>query len=891
MRTLHSLFFSLALFASVLPLNAQATAESGSHAGVPLTDWAIQSSSQVKETGEALSTTSFHPNNWHPATVPTTVVAALVRDKVYPDPFFGMNLRSIPGTTYPIGKNFSNLSMPRDSPFAAPWWFRTEFRLPAAYKGKTIWLHFDGINYRANLWLNGRKVADAKDVAGTFRSFEFNVSSLVRGDMTNVLAVEVFAPEKNDLAITWVDWNPAPPDKNMGLWKDVYLFASGDASLRHTFVKSKLDSNHQTAALTISAGLQNSSDHSISGILSAEVEGIHVSQPVELGPSETRAIVFDPEKYPSLKLMNPRLWWPYELGAPNLYAAKLTFSIDGQVSASANVQFGIREIESQPTDQGHLLFKINGRRILIRGGGWAPDMLLRASPDRLEAEFRYVRDMNLNTIRLEGKLETDEFFDLADRSGILIMAGWCCCDHWEQWSKWSQQDHVIARESLRDQILRLRVHPSLLVWLNGSDAAPPPDVERAYLGILGELGWPNPVLSTAEHLSTKVTGPSRVKEGIYQYVPPSFWLLAANAAIQQEARTFENTRAGAFGFTTETSPGPAIPPVESLRQMLPPDHLWPVDEYWNFHAGGAEFRTLDPFTRALNRRYAAARNLEEYVAKAQLMAYEGQRAMFEAYGRNKYNSTGVIQWMLNNAWPSVIWHLYDYYLRPGAGYFGTKKACEPLHVQYSYDDHSVAVINGSSLPLHNYQVSATVWNVAMKQEFTRTVNLDLPEDSSSKALDLPEIPGLTTTYFLRLTLQDPAGKLVSSNFYWLSTKPDIPDWPRITFFGAPMVQYGDLTALSTLPKVRLKYSSRTEHAGLEMVTHVTVENPGENLAFFIRLKVSKGPAGEEVLPVLWQDNYFSLLPGEKREITATYRARDLGDAQPEVSVDGWNVIQ
>ena len=281
--------------------------------------------------------------------------------------------------------------------------------------------------------------------------------------------------------------------------------------------------------------------------------------------------------------------------------------------------------------------------------------------------------MGLNTVRLEGKLETDEFFDLTDRHGILVMAGWCCCDHWERWPKWTPRDLKIAEESLRSQMYRLRSRPSLLMWLNGSDNPPPADIETMYLNVEKECRWPNPILSSATAKTSTVSGITGVKmTGPYDYVAPAYWLL-------------DSKTGGAHGFNTETGPGPAVPPVESLREMLPAEHLWPIDDWWNFHAGGGQFRDIRVFSEALNARYGTATGLEDFAFKSQLMTYEAMRAMFEAFSRNKYTSTGVIQWMLNNAWPSLIWHLYDYYLRPGGGYFGAKKAMEPIHPLYSYD--------------------------------------------------------------------------------------------------------------------------------------------------------------------------------------------------------------
>ncbi len=840
--------------------------------------WAIRSSTEVQEKGEVLSMPQFTPTGWHRASVPSTVVAALVASGAYPDPYFGMNLRSIPGTSYPIGRNFSNLPMPADSPFRVPWWYRTEFALPAEYRGKTLWLHFDGINFRANIWLNGKPIARSEKVAGAYRIFEFNVTETAKVGERNALAVEVFPPQPNDLAITFVDWNPTPPDKDMGLYHDVYLTATGPVTIRWPHVVTALDMpSLDNAHLSVTAELRNATGQTVKGTLKGRIEKVEFSQEVELGPKESRVVTFTPEKFPQLNLSQPRLWWPAKLGPQNLYELAMEFDAGGTVSDRGAITFGIREITSELSDKGYRVFKINGKSILIRGAGWSPDMMLRVDPARQEVELGYVLDMNLNTVRLEGKLEDEHFLEICDRRGILVQAGWCCCDHWEKWKDWKEEDYPIAAESLRDQIRRLRTHPSLFDWLNGSDGPPPAKVEEMYIKILKDYAWPNPYQSSATQKPTSVSGPTGLKmTGPYEYVAPSYWLA-------------DTSRGGAFGYNTETGPGPAVPPVESLRLMLPKEHLWPIDEFWNFHAGGGAFKTLKVFTDALNARYGPASGVEDYAWKAQLQAYEGERAMFEAFGRNKYTSTGVIQWMLNNAWPSMIWHLYDYYLRPAGGYFGTKKACEPLHVQYSYDDKSIVVVNSLYQDFKQMKVTARVLNLDLSEKFKQEVTMDVTPDSSSRAFVLPEIQGLSPTYFLKLTLRDSAGRPVSSNFYWLSTKPETLDWEKSTWYHTPTKSYADYTALQGLPKVALKVTSRTERKKSEGAVRVSLTNPTANLAVAVRLKISKGRGGEELVPIFWEDNYFPLLPGEKREVSATFRESDLKGAKPVVEVDGWNV--
>ena len=853
--------------------------------------WTLQTSNKVTAKGDVISSAKFSPSGWHQATLPTTVVAALVKDKTLPDPYFGMNLRKFPGVTYPIGGNFSNIAMQTDSPYAVSWWYRKPFAVPEAYKGKTVWLKFDGINYRADIWLNGKQIANSNDVAGAWRTYEFNVTDAIKPGAENVLAVQVWAPTESDLAITFVDWNPAPPDRNMGLWRDVYLTTSGPVALRYPTVVSKLDPPaNERAQLTVTAQVKNGTNHPVKGKLKGEIENATFEQDVELAPNEAKDVTFTPEQFSQLVFSNPRLWWPAQMGQPDLYPLRMQFEVDGAVSDRSATHFGIREITSEVNSVGGRVFRINGKNILLRGGGWTPDMMLRENSQRLRDELRYVRDLGLNTVRLEGKLETEEFFDIADRDGILVMAGWCCCDFWERWPRWKPADYEIAKQSLRDQIYRLRSHPSLVMWLNGSDNPPPPDVEHSYLDIEKQLLWPNPVVSSATGKETSVTGASGAKmSGPYEYVAPGYWQQDTPQGQPGRKRCNPGGCGGAYGFNTETSMGPAVPPVESLRVMLGKDHLWPIDDVWNFHAGGGEFKTIKVFTDALNNRYGKSDKVEDFAEKSQLQTYEGVRAMYEAYSRNKYEATGVIQWMLNNAWPSIIWHLYDYYLRPAGGYFGAKRSMEALHPLYGYDDHSIWLVSSQYEDAKGLKLTTKIYNLDMTERFSHEDSLDAAADSTTKIFTLPDVSGLSPTYFLDLRLHDSTGKLIGSNFYWLSTKPETIDWAKSTWWMTPTEQYADYTALAQLPKVKVRVAERSERRLDQEVTHVTLENPSKNLAFFIRLKVNKGAKGEEILPVIWQDNYISLLPGEKREVTATYRASELGESKPSVEVRGWNV--
>jgi exo-1,4-beta-D-glucosaminidase len=843
--------------------------------------WLVQSSAKVGVIGAAISSASYRPRGWYRATVPSTVVGALVEGGVYRDPFFGMNFRALPGVTYPIGANFVHTAMDPSSPFTVPWWYRTTFRA-ASSRGRHVLLQFDGINYRANIWLNGRRLADSSQIAGTYRRYEFDVSDALAKSGSNVLAVEIFAPTPPDLQTTWVDWNPSPPDKDMGLWQPVYLATTGDVVVRYPQVVSHVDTSTRSAELTIGADIKNLSSTAVHGVVNATVGDIHVHRRVELFPHDSAYVEFSSGTNPELHLSNPRLWWPVELGKPALYTLDVSFEEIGQgrqVSDRQRVRVGIREITSESTPKGGRLFRVNGRRILIRGGGWAPDMFFRPQPERQDAQLQYALDMHLNTVRLEGNYENDRFFARTDSLGLLVMTGWVCCDAWEEWAKWGPEQNAVSAASLRDQIRRLRGHPSVFVWLNGSDNPPPANVEQTYIDVERREHWPNPTVSSASAKPTQVTGASGVKmTGPYDWVPPSYWLQ-------------DSTHGGAWAYNTETSPGAAVPPIESIRRMMPRgDIAWPLDSVWLFHAAGGQFtHLLDRFNTALSTRFGAPTSAEDYTKTSQLMTYEGERAMFEAYRRNKYTSTGVIQWMLNNAWPSIYWHLFDWYLRPAGGYFGTKKANEPVHVLFSYDDHSIAVVNAMRERVPGVHLRARLVGLDGAEKLARDTTIDLPPDTTLRLFVLPEPAGVSGAYFADLRLTGAGGRPLSTNFYWLSTRPDILA-DTSTWYMTPVKSFADFTALRSMPAAVVRSTAKFVHGkGGADEARVTLTNPGKTVAFFVRLQVV-GKGDEEALPVFWDDNYISLMPGETRTIAARYRARDLRGT-PRVIVSGWNVAR
>ncbi|MDX9972558.1 MAG: hypothetical protein RBU21_06175, partial [FCB group bacterium] len=455
---------------------------------IPLGDgWTVQSSAKESAPGETISTEAFTPTGWYPTTVPKTILAVLVDNGVYPDPYYGMNLKDIPG--YQDG---NWLVMKQDSPFRSPWWYRTEFTLPAEHEGKCVTLHFDGINYQANIWLNGVRIADSETVKGMFRRFEFSDfdvnKNLIFGG-NNVLAIQIIPPgliedkpyktKQIEATTGWDDHNPQPPDRNMGIWEDVYLRVQGPFTVRNGYVESDLEvPSLDKAALTVSAHLTNQSSKPVEGILKGRIESIEFLQKVSLALGETKEVIFTPDTFAPLNIEKPRVWWPHPLGKQELYTADLQFIVNGEVSDSQQIRFGIRKLETYINDEDWRGYRINGHNILIRGGAWmTSDMMLRLDDRRYTALVRYAREAGLNMLRSEGFSirETEEFYNRCDELGVMVT---------QQIFGRSIPDEALAIANVEDMLMRIRTHPSLAHFLGHDETHPTPTLNQAYLDLI-----------------------------------------------------------------------------------------------------------------------------------------------------------------------------------------------------------------------------------------------------------------------------------------------------------------------------------------------------------------------------------------------------------------------
>ncbi len=889
--------------------------------------WFIQSSEKAGATGDVISQPGYALRGWYPAVVPSTVLGTLVELGIYGDVFLGDNLKSVPAEQ-----------------FAKSWWYRREFTVPPGPGIDRVGLEFDGINYRADIWLNGTKVADASKIFGSFRRFEIDVTKEVKRTERNVLAIEIFPPQPGEPTIGFVDWNPAPPDKNMGLWREVRVRATGDVSIGSPFVVTDLDlESLKKARLTISAELQNHSSVPVSGDLEGRIESRRFSEEVTLAPGEKRTVTFTPENHGDLIVDNPRIWWTHDLGTPELYVLSLAFRQkldekrlqkmaeeekarekeemdEAEKEAEAKktsrlkdtpwdrsqdqvkqdrlprnyysdvkiVRFGIREVSDYINDQGQRGYMLNGRKVLIRGGGWTDDIFLNVQPKKLLAEILYAKHMNLNALRLEGFWGTSEaLYNLCDQTGILLMAGWSC--HWE-WENYlgkpvdenyggirSPEDIELIAESWEDQVKWLRNHPSIFVWAEASDKLPHPELEQKYIDIMKEIDPTRPTLVSTKGQTSTVSGKSAVKMlGPYDYVPPVYWYV-------------DKQNGGAYGFNTETGPGPQVPPVESLRRMIPEDKLWPINDVWFFHANRGRFQDLARYNEAMDNRLGASASVEEYARKAQFLNYEGMRAMFEAFVANRYASTGIIQWMYNSAWPALWWQLYDYYLMPNGAFYGARKANEPVHILLDYGTREIVVSNGTREAVDKLKAEIRIYDLNLRERYAKTVDLSLAADEIRRIETLPTPEGLTPVFFVDLRLITGKNALSDTNFYCLSTKGETLDEDQATWYVTPVKDYADFTALNGLPPVKLRVKDKFDASGPTYKVTVEIENPSKGLAFMIELNVLRQDSDELVLPIFWDDNYVTLLPGEKRKISGAFYADDLRGEKPVLRLKGWNI--
>jgi hypothetical protein len=809
--------------------------------------WRLQRDSLVHASGAALSTAGFADDDWLVATVPATVLSSYWNAGALPDPNFG-----------------DNQLMISDSFFYADFWYRTEFEAPEAAATQRIFLDFDGVNWKAEVFLNGETLGR---IEGAFTRGRFDVTDRIHRGQANALAVRIEknrtpgsakqktleSPGQNGGAlgaddptyhasVGW-DWIPTVRGRNIGIWNDVHLRVTGPVTVDDPFVRTTLPlPDTSRADVQIEASIANHSNQKVSGILRGRFGDAAFEQAVTLEPGSSPKIAFDPQTQPSLHLQAPKLWWPNGYGEPNLYDVELQFvSEDGTVSDSKSFHAGVRQF-TYKKDGGALKIWINGRRFVGRGGNWGfPETNLRYRGREYDAAVRYHRDMNFTMIRnWVGQTGDDEFYDACDRHGIVVWQ-----DFWlaNPWDGPDPDDAELFLTNVRDTVRRIRSHPSIGLYCGRNEGPPPPKIEAGIRAALGALH--RDVYYIPNSASGLVSG-----HGPYWAERPRYY-------FEQRATTRLHSEMGM----------PDVVTMDSLQQMMPASELWPPALTWGLHdfnLRGAQH--LSAFRALMDWSFGEATALGDWLALAQFVDYDGYRAMFEAQGRNRM---GLLLWMSHPAWPSFVWQTYDYYLNPGAGYFGSKKGSEPLHIQWNPTNDAVEVVNYSAGHAAALTAKAELLNMDGAVRWQKTAAVDSAEDSLVAPFTVEYAADLTPVHFIRLTLQRD-GETVSQNVYWRAL-------------------HDDYRSLRDLPLAEVRATTRTEEAQGRYKMTTDLVNTSATPALLLRLSVIRGTTGDRALPALFSDNFIVLMPGESRTLATDIAVADLRGETPRIVAEGFNI--
>lgn len=840
---------------------------------VAIPKWDLQSSSKTSNCNPpTLSKPGADTSSWYHAPVSRcTLMGCLLEAGVYKDSelWFSNTL-----------ENFDK------SQFGVNWCYRQEFSLVPA-TGQHFFLKTHGISSKADLYLNSQLVADKSEQAGSYAGYTYDITKFVAAN--NALLIRTYPTDYNvDLAVGFVDWNPYPPDSGSGVWRDVEIKQTGSVALGDLRIAYDLAQPlGSSATVTLKATAQNLESSSVTVSLAGVVDGDSqqtASKSFTLAPMATQELSV------SVKLDSIKLWWPKQWGDQPLYAAQLTASVGGKVSdVTAKKNFGLRQVSSKVNSNSDTIFTVNGKPFQVSGGGYSPDMFLRWDAAYFENVAKYVLDMGMNTIRLEGKMEQPELYDIADRLGVFIMAGWECCDKWEAWSYndegsskavWVDSDYVIGNASMLHEALMIQSHPSALAFLVGSDFWPDDKATALYLNSLKAADWNAAIISSASKRGyPKALGPSGMKmDGPYDWVPPNYWFDTTGS---------EDRLGSSFGFGSELGSGVGTPELGSLKKFLSKadmDDLWksPSKGLWHMSSSNGQFHNRKLYNAALYARFGSPTSLDDYLMKAQMMDYEATRSQYEGYSamwNAQRPATGLIYWMLNNVWPGLHWNQFDYYLHPAGSYFGTKVGSRIEHAAFDPVKSAVWLINHSLKAQGARTVAVDIVGLDGKVVSSSKMSATTTPNTSKNIGTITAIKGPKAVQLLRLVLSDDQGKVLSRNVYWVGTSIDTLNWGGSDWYYTPVSKYADFKPLNTMAKATVSGSSAKSGNGWK----VTLENKSSVPAVFIRLNLVDA-AGADVVPVNWSDNYITLWPNEKITLDTS------GSGAAAVEISGKNVV-
>ncbi|HEV2378137.1 MAG TPA: beta-mannosidase [Streptosporangiaceae bacterium] len=905
--------------------------------------WEVQSSAVATQTGAQISTPGFSTSTWLPVTnddagAPGTEIEALAQNGKCPGDtalqpvnqgenspsgvFFSNNMQNCYGFESSIGADTV-------AEFNVPWWWRTDFT-PGLVAGQVATLIVNGVIGSANVWVDGHEVATSTTVTGAYTRFTFNVTGLLVAG-TNSLAIEVNPNNPNTMfTLDDVDWNQIPPDNNTGIEFPVQLAVDGALSDSNAHVVENNTANLSSSALTVKSDITNNSTTSQTGTVTATITPpnsgtpITVTQSVTVPASTTATVSFTPTAFPTLTIASPQVWWPYQMGAQPLYTLATSVSQGTTTLNSTSETFGIRNVTSSLVGSntgepsGARAFTVNGVPFVVRGGGWSPNLFLHYSAADTAKQIALMKAMGVNTIRLEGHIMPNDFFNQMDQAGILVNAGYQCCDAWELQSSGltTTADYAIMQNSALAIGENLRNHPSVFSF-QWSDLAPLAMQESVTLTALAQADFNDPVISSAEYNSSPQLGVSGEKEGPYDWVPPNYWYDTTHFDTRDSSQT---NAGGSWGYDSEESAGDTVPTMDSLNRFMSASdlsNLWQNSMFNQYHLNyegscgtNYVFGTMCHFDQALDSRYGTPTSLSQYVEDAQALDYEDTRAQFEAFIDHANNtpmpSTGTIYWQMNKGWPSLLWNLYGSDGDQAGAYFGTQEANRTLHALYALDNGTVTLDNLSNTSQAGLSVESKVYNLAGAVLDDQTAsNITLAGQHVQNNVLTPKVPAAGSspvqTYFVELLLKQ-NGTLIDRNVYWQSTQQDVTNWKRSLDKPVGSIStYANMQALNTLPASSISATSSTVTQagpdGADRATTVTVTNTSAStVAFLLRADVRRGTTtgqelggDDELQSSIWQNNDITLFPHESQTLTVTWDSADLNGATAVVTVSGWNV--
>lgn len=848
--------------------------------------WKMKKASNIKSSPEVISTSGYDMTDWMTAIVPGTVLNSLVHNKVYPEPYWGINnkleSKLIPDIA-DTGRDFYT------------YWFRTEFEIPENFNGRQIWLQPDGINYRAEVWINGNLLST---INGMFTNDYIDITEWAQIGKKNALAIKVLPvdapgsiqPKKwgavgefqnggngniglNTTMLMSAGWDftfmDGIRDRNTGIWKSISLYSTGKVAIRHPFVKSELNSPHYNVAREyISVDITNplTTFDTITCLVKGEIvgENIHFEKSIRILRGEELTLTFTPEEFPQLIINNPRLWWPVNKGSQNLYELKLTAYVEGVESHSIRTKFGIREITSdQNTPDNSRVFYVNGKRIFIRGTNWIPEAMLRSNDERMYAELRYTRQSGVNLLRFwaGGIAESDYFYQLCDELGFLVWQ-----EFWLTGDTKHPQDESVYFKNLISTVKRIRNHPSLAYYVASNESTEVSGTRELIMHLDGSRGY---------QMQSETAG---VHDGSpYKQVNP----------MQHYENTASPRGSRVDGFNPEYG-APTLPTVECLREMMDEKDLWPINkEVWDYLDGNG-FHLMATMYKDLVNNYGKSSSIDEFAQKAQFLGAMNSKSIWEVWNYNKLDygdrfASGLLFWYHNSPVRQVSSNMWDWSLEPTASLYYTANSLQPLHPQFDYLKNTVSVVNDYYHEFKGYSVSADVYDLNSKIVLSKSAKVDVPTDGVVNdifKIDFPE--NITQVHFIKLRLKDEKGREIASNFYWRSNDRYKG---KTTLTGPTSSGFEDLALLK---KAKLNISHKIRKQDNSYFIDITLKNTSSSIAFFNQLQLLNNDM-TPIRPSFYTDNFFSLTPGESKSVTIETASKNVNNILPLLVVKGWNI--